>query len=192
MNRWTYFLIGLRFKSVGQRERYKRTTKLRIAVNIICYILSAILLGIILAYGGFIAFLAGAGFFTIILGFFSSMSVGKDLIYTQYLIANEQLRADRKLEFSHKHVIWGYILSFLPLYIITTLSLLVPGGYLWFIPWFPFVVITIILSFMSSGYIEIFNYKMYKYILCHLGAHAFSFITGTLIRELIIVPTIAG
>lgn len=190
MNRWTYFLIGLRFKGVGEKERYKRPSKLRIAVNIICYILSAILLGIIFAYGGFVAFLAGAGFFTIILGFFSSMSVGKDFIYTQYLIAKEQLRTDRPVEFSHKRVKWGYVLSFLPLYIITTLALLVPGGYLWFIPWFPFFIITLLLSYMSSGYIEVFNYKMSKYVFCHIGAHAFSFITGTLIRELLIVPAI--
>lgn len=190
MNRWTYFLIGLRFKGVGQKERYKRPSKLRIAVNIIAYILSFIILGVIIAYGGFIAFLAGASFFTLILGFFTSMSSGKDLIYTQYMIANEQLRADKPVSFSHKRVKWGYVLSFLPLYIVTTLALLVPGGYLWFIPWFPFFVITLLLSYMSSGYIEVFNYKMYKYALCHLGAHAFSFITGTLIRELLIVPAI--
>lgn len=190
MNRWIYYLIGLRFKSVGQQQRYKRPSKFRIAVNIICYALSAILLAIILAYGGIVAFLVGGAFFGVMLAFFSSMSVGKDIIYTQYMIANEQIKSEKPLDFNHKLVKLGYILSFLPIYIITTVALLVPGGYLWFIPWFPFFVIAILLAYMSGGYIEIFNYKMYKYILCHIGAHLFSFITGTLIRELLIVPTI--
>ncbi len=190
MNRWIYYLIGLRFKGVGQRERYKRPSKFRVAVNIICYILSAIMLGVIFAYGGFVAFLAGASFFGVILAFFSSMSVGKDLIYTQSLIASEQIRAEKSLDFNHKLVKLGYVLSFWPIYVIMTLALLIPGGYLWFIPWFPFFVISILLAYMSAGYIEIFNYKMSKYFLCHFGAHLFTFITGTLIRELLIVPTI--
>lgn len=190
MNRWMYYLIGLRFKGVGQQQRYKRPSKFRIAVNIICYILSAIMLGVIFAYGGFWAFLAGGSFFGIILAFFSSMSVGKDLIYTQYMIANEQIRGERPLDFSHKLVKLGYLMSFAPIYIIMLVTLLVPGGYLWFIPWFPFFVISILLAYMSGGYIEIFNYKMHKYVLCHLGAHLFTFIVGTLIRELLIVPAI--
>ncbi len=190
MNRHTYYLIGLRFKGVGQRERYKRPSKLRRAVNIIAFILSLGMLGLIIAFAGLIAFLAGACFFTLIYGFFTSMSEGKDLIYTQFMIANEQLRANQPVKFDGRRVKLGYVLSFLPIYIVTTISLMVPGGYLWFIPWFPFFVIAILLSYMSSGYIEIFNYKMYKYVLCHLGAHAFSFITATLIRELLIVPSI--
>ena len=190
MNRWMYYLIGLRFKGVGQQQMYRRPSKLRIAINIICYILSAIMLGVIFAYGGFWAFIAGGSFFGIILAFFSSMSVGKDLIYTQYLIANEQIRGERPLDFSHKLVKLGYVMSFAPIYIIMLVALLVPGGYLWFIPWFPFFVISILLAYMSAGYIEIFNYKMRKYVLCHLGAHLFTFIVGTLIRELLIVPAI--
>lgn len=190
MNRWMYYLIGLRFKGVGQQQMYRRPSPLRRAVNIICYILSAIMLGIIFAYGGFVAFIVGGAFFGVILTFFSSMSVGKDLIYMQYMIANEQIRAEKPLDFSHKLVRLGFIMSFLPIYIITTAALLIPGGYLWFIPWFPFFVIAILLAYMSAGYIEIFHYKMSKYVLCHLGAHLFSFITGTLIRELLIVPNI--
>ena len=190
MNRWMYYLIGLRFKGVGQRERYKKPSKFRVALNIICYILSAIMLGVIFAYGGFWAFLAGGSFFAIIYAFFSSMSVGKDLIYTQYMIANEQIRGERALDFNHKLVKLGYLMSFAPIYIIMLVTLLVPGGYLWFIPWFPFFVISILLAYMSGGYIEIFNYKMSKYVLCHVGAHLFTFIVGTLIRELCIVPYI--
>ncbi len=190
MNRWMYYLIGLRFKGVGQQQMYRRPSKLRIAINIICYILSAIMLGVIFAYGGFWAFIAGGSFFGIILAFFSSMSVGKDLIYTQYLIANEQIRGERPLDFSHKLVKLGYVMSFAPVYIIMFVALLVPGGYLWFIPWFPFFVISILLAYMSAGYIEIFNYKMRKYVLCHTGVHFFIFIAGTLIRELLIVPAI--
>ena len=190
MNRWMYYLIGLRFKSVGQQQMYRRPSALRRAINIICYILSAIMLGIIFAYGGFVAFLVGGIFFGLILAFFSSMSVGKDLIYMQYMIANEQIRAEKPLNFNHKLVRLGFVMSFLPIYIITTASLLIPGGYLWFIPWFPFFIIAILLAYMSGGYIEIFHYKMSKYVLCHLGAHLFSFITGTLIRELLIVPNI--
>ncbi|MBR2025424.1 MAG: hypothetical protein IKA02_06425 [Clostridia bacterium] len=190
MNRWIYYLIGLRFKGVGQTQRYKRPSKFRIAVNIICYILSAIMLSVIFAYGGFWAFLAGGSFFGIVLAFFSSMSVGKDLIYTQAMIAKEQIRGERPLDFNHKLVKLGYVMSFAPVYIIMIVALLVPGGYLWFIPWFPFFVISILLAYMSGGYIEIFNYKMYKYVLCHLGAHLFTFIAGTLIRELLIVPMV--
>ena len=189
MNRWMYYLIGLRFKGVGQQQMYRRPSKFRIAINIICYILSAIMLGVIFAYGGFWAFIAGGSFFGIILAFFSSMSVGKDLIYTQYLIANEQIRGERPLDFNHKLVKLGYVMSFAPVYIIMFVALLVPGGYLWFIPWFPFFVISILLAYMSAGYIEIFNYKMRKYVLCHVGVHFFIFIAGTLIRELLIVPT---
>ena len=137
MNRWMYYLIGLRFKSVGQQQMYRKPSVLRKAVNIICYILSAIFLGIIFAYGGFIAFLVGGLFFGVILAFFSSMSVGKDLIYMQYLIANEQIKAEKALDFNHKLVKLGYLMSFLPIYVIMTAALLIPGGYLWFIPWFP-------------------------------------------------------
>ena len=190
MNRWMYYLIGLRFKGVGQQQMYRRPSPLRRAINIICYILSAIMLGVIFAYGGFVAFIVGGAFFGLILAFFSSMSVGKDLIYTQYMIANEQIRGERPLDFSHKLVKLGYVMSFAPIYIIMLVALLVPGGYLWFIPWFPFFVISILLAYMSAGYIEIFNYKMRKYVLYHLGAHLFTFIAGTLIRELLIMPTI--
>ena len=66
MNRWMYYLIGLRFKGVGQQQMYRRPSKFRIAINIICYILSAIMLGVIFAYGGFWAFIAGGSFFGII------------------------------------------------------------------------------------------------------------------------------
>ncbi len=190
MNRWTYFIIGLRFKAVGEQQRYKKPSKFRITVNIVCYILSAIMLGVIFAYGGFIAFLAGGLFFGLILAFFSSMSVGKDLIYTQAMIAKEQIRTEKPLDFNHQLVKLGFIMSFAPVYIISLVALIVPGGYLWFIPWFPFFTISILLAYMSAGYIEIFNYKMYKYVLFHLGAHIFAFTTGTLIRELIIMPHI--
>ena len=122
MNRWIYYLIGLRFKGVGQTQRYKRPSKFRIAVNIICYILSAIMLSVIFAYGGFWAFLAGGSFFGIVLAFFSSMSVGKDLIYTQAMIAKEQIRGERPLDFNHKLVKLGYVMSFAPVYIITDIQ----------------------------------------------------------------------
>ena len=188
MNRWNYFLIGLRFKSVGQRERYKRPSKLRIAINIIAFIFAIAFLGVIIAYGGIYAVLAGFGFFSFFVGFLYSMSIGKDMIYIQYAIVMEQLRADVPVKFDSRRVKLGFLLSFFPLYLVLIIAVLVPGGGLWFIPWFPLFVTTVILSYMSSGFIEVFNYKMYKYILCHLGAHIFCLATGTLLRIFVTNP----
>lgn len=192
MNNWNYFLIGLRFKSVGQRERYKRPSRLRRAINLTALIFSVGMLGLIIAYGGIYALFAGFGFFSFFLGFLYSMSYGKDMIYIQYQQVMEQLRADLPVSFDGKRVKWGFFLSFLPLYLILIIAVLVPGGGLWFIPWFPLFVTTIILSCMSSGFIEAFNYKMSKYVWCHIGAHAFCLILGTLLRVFVTNPYLLG
>lgn len=190
MNRWTYMLISQRLKSGGKEQYRPRKSKLRTAINIIFGALGIGMLALVIAYGGIVAILAGLAFFGAIFGFLFSMHQGKELLLTQSCIVKEQLNNDLPVEFNGAHVKWGFVLSFAPIYVIMLILSLIPGGWLWFIPYMPFCVICLLLSHMSRGFVEIFNYNIHKYNACHVGAHLFVLIVGGLVRELLIVPTI--
>lgn len=190
MNRWTYFLIGQRFKAVGNEKYKRRKTLSKLIINTILLILSLIFLILTIIYGGIGAIIAGSLFFGGILGFMTSMSVGKDMIFIQFMIVKEQLRADRPIDFDGRRVKIGFLLSFVPIYLMILVSTLIPGGYLFLIPYIPLCFTAIILAYLSSGFIETFNYKMSKYIWCHIGAQMFCIIVGSVIRECLIAPSI--
>lgn len=189
MNRWTYFLISQRLKNGGKEQFRRRKSKARTVINIICGIFGIGMLVIITLYGGLVAILAGLGFFGIIFSFLFSMHHGKELLLTQSCIVKEQLNNDLPVEFNGAHVKWGFVLSFTPIYIMMFIMTLIPGGWLWFVPYLPFCIICLLLSHMSRGFVELFNYNIHKYNACHVGAHLFVLIVGGLIRQLVILPT---
>ncbi len=188
MNRWTYHLISQRLKNGGKEQFRRRKSKGRTILNIIAGILGLGMLVVIVAYGGIVAIFAGLGFFGLFFGFLFSMHQGKEMLLTQCCIVKDQLNNDLPVEFSHKRVKWGFVLSFAPIYVMMFIMTLIPGGWLWFVPYMPFCIICLLLSHMSRGFVEVFNYNIHKYNACHAGAHLFVLIVGGLIRQLLFVP----
>ncbi len=191
MNRWTYYLISQRLKNGGKEQYRYRRSRGRTIINIIAGILGIGVLVLVILYGGIVAILAGLAFFGAIFGFLFSMHHGKELLLTQCCIVKEQLNNDLPVSFDQKQAKLGFVLSFAPIYVIMLILSLIPGGWLWFVPYLPFCIICLLLSHMSRGFVEVFNYNIHKYNACHVGAHLFVLIVGGLIRELVIVPTIA-
>ena len=189
-NRWNYFLISERLKNGGKEQHRYRRSKLRTIINIIFGALGVGVLAIVIAYGGIVAILAGGMFFGCIFGFLFSMHYGKDILLTQCAIVKEQLNHDMEVNYNKGLVKLGFVLCFAPIYIIMLLATLMPGGYLWIIPYLPFFFIVLILSHMSRGFVDVFNYNIHKYRACHLGAHLFVLIVGSFIRILVITPAI--
>lgn len=187
-NRWNYFLISERLKNGGKEQYRKRKSKLRVALNIIGYILGIAILAYMVYIGGIIALLVGGAFFGTIAAFLASMHTGKDILLVQCEIVKGQLNNNLPVEFNVRKVKLGFILSFAPIYIIMLICSLIPGGYLWLIPYLPFFVIALLLSHMSQGFVEVFNFNKHKYNACHVGAHLFILIVGSLIRILVITP----
>ena len=190
MNRWTYFLISQRLKNGGKEQFRYRKSKGRTIINVICGILGIGMLVVITLYGGLVAILAGLGFFGLIFAFLFSMHQGKEMLLTQCCIVKEQLNNDLPVSFDNKKARLGFVLSFAPIYIIMHILSFIPGGWLWFVPYVPFCIICLLLSYMSRGFVEVFNYNIQKYNACHVGAHLFVLTVGTLVRELLIAPTI--
>jgi len=190
MNRMTYFLISQRLRNGGKEVYRRRKSKFRTVINIIAGILAFAVLGLVIAYGGIVAILAGLMFFGVIFGFLFSMHQGKEMLLYECFIVKEQLNHDLPVDFNKRRVKMGFLLSFAPIYVIMLIASLIPGGWLWVVPYLPFFIICLILTYMSHGFVEVFNFSHGKYRLCHLGAHLFVLTCGTLIRELLIVPTI--
>lgn len=188
MQRWTYFLISQRLKNGGKEQYRNRKSKLRIVLNILGYIAAAAILGYVCYYGGIVAFLVGGAFFFSIAALLISMHVGKEMLLTQSCIVKEQLNNNLPISFSKKRAVVGFLLSFIPIYLMLFVSTLVPGGYLWIIPYLPFFIIALLLSHMSHGFVEIFNFNKHKYNACHVLAHLFVLIVGSTIRLLLLTP----
>ncbi len=187
-SRWNYFLISQRLKNGGKEQHRYRKSKLRTAINIIFGTLGVAVLALVIAYGGIVAILAGGMFFGCIFGFLFSMHYGKDILLYQCSIVKEQLNNDLPVSYNKRLVKLGFVLCFAPIYIIMLIASLLPGGYLWVIPYLPFFIIVLLLSHMSRGFVEVFNFNQHKYNACHVGAHLFVLIVGTLIRVLVITP----
>ena len=184
------FLISQRLKNGGKEVYRKRWSVGRTVINVVLGVIALAIFVVIILLGGIGAILAGLGFFGVFAAFLMSMHTGKELLLTQSCIVKGQLNNNLPVEFNRRHVNWGFVLSFAPIYIMAFIATLIPGGWLWFPVYMPFCIIILLLSHMSRGFVDIFNYNVHKYNACHVGAHAFVLIVGALLRELIIVPSI--
>lgn len=184
------FLISQRLKNGGKETYRKRWSAGRTILNVVLGIIALAIVVVIILLGGIGGLLAGLVFFGVFAGFLISMHTGKELLLTQCCIVKGQLNNNLPVEFNQRQAKWGFVLSFGPIYIMAFVATLIPGGWLWFPVYMPFCIIILLLSHMSRGFVEVFNYNIHKYNACHVGAHLFVLIVGGLIRELLIVPSI--
>lgn len=191
MNRWTYYIVSQRLKNGGKEVyRPRKMSRARKIANILGIIFGVAFLGLIVVYAGIGAILAGLLFFGTIYGGLYTLHTGKELLLYESDIVKNQLNNNIPIDFNVKRAKLGFFMAFAPIYVMMFIAGLVPGGWLWFVPYMPFFAICLILTYMSHGFIEIFNFSHAKYRLCHLCAHLFVFTASTLIRELIITPNI--
>lgn len=190
MNRGPFLHGMLRFANAKyeKNRRYKKVSRARAILNLICFLLGLSTVIVVFALGGGPGFIAGAFFFLAIGSIPFTMSLGRKFVMNELEIAVNQRRCEEKLDFSTKKAMIGYTLMFAPLYIIMLACFFFPAKDAWIVPYIPTFVYTIISIILSVHTVENLDFSIKKYKRVHILLFISIAVIGALIRIFIMHP----
>ena len=173
----------------------KNVSIVRRIVNIICFLLSFVIVLYIIS-SGMIKVIADAlpiyaGLMVIFIVFPSIMATGNHMVKKQNEIISTQVMHNCPVRIDKGKVVFGYILMFFPLYAFITASIFIPHG-IFIAIFIPMAVITSVLKKMKRPlFVDTFRMSAKKYKRAHIWALVASVIVGFTVRFAVIIPLAA-
>lgn len=167
----------------------------RRVVNIICFVLSFIIVLYIISSGMIDVIMDAlpiyAGLMVIFIVLPSIMATGNHMVKKQNEIISTQVMHNCPVRIDKGKVVFGYILMFSPLYTFITASIFIPHG-IFIAIFIPMAVITSVLKKMKRPlFVDTFRMSAKKYKRAHIWAFVASVIVGFTVRFAVIIPLAA-
>ena len=163
----------------------------RIVVNLLCFAAAGVVVLLVALSGIFDEIINAVPVYIALVLFLGGvpaiMAWGNRMIKKQDDTISLQVLYNQPKSFNKKAVIFGYVLMFLPLYLMLTAVVLIPHGI--FVAFYiPISIMTIIAIKSKKDMLETFNISKKKYALIHTLSFLASIVLGFTLRFRVILP----
>ena len=164
----------------------------RRVVNIVCFVLSFIIVLYIISSGMIDVIMDAlpiyAGLMVIFIVLPSIMATGSHMVKKQNEIISTQVMNNCPIRIDKRKVVFGYVMMFFPLYTFITSSIFIPHG-IFIAIFIPMVVVTTVIKKMKRPlFVDTFRMSAKKYKRAHTWAFIASLVIGFTVRFAVIIP----